>query len=338
MKKSIDVWRRCEQGVGVTHLLLDGGTLSVKEADEPEFHKAYVNDLVNGERLFVVEKKTPHFRFFVDVDYVGDSELDFEKVCKELFSIVDLGPCYIAKAPRRITPNGTKYGVHVIWPESIVDKPMAQSIRLKIIRLLGGDDMWEKIIDSSVYSGSGLRMLWSLKNEPGSTHYVPWAKIKDATNFEIFSNVYPCTEFLKKFSIRATNSTTITSSYSKEVSQPTNDLEEFIRINLPGQERARVLKISKCKKSENGLWVSTDSRYCENVKKEHKSNHVWFNVRRLGNSGWYSISQKCQDEECKEYMGRLYRFPSRLITNEGILDSSTHRIISDYFPDGWKKV
>jgi len=336
MKKNIDRWRRCEKGVGVSHLLLDGGTLSVKE--ETVFHEAYVNDLLLGEKLYVVEKKTtPYFRFFVDIDYVGEVGLDFEKVCKELFNIVNLGPCYIAKAHPRNKPEGIKYGVHVIWPESVVDKPMAQSIRLKIIRELG-DECWEKIIDSSVYSGSGLRMLWSLKNEHGSTPYIPWAKIS-GSNFELFSNVYPCTEILNMFSIRTTSSSTC---YSEEETkqQPTNDLEEFIRKHLPGQENARISKISKCKKSENGLWVSTNSRYCDNVKKEHKSNHVWFNVRRLGNSGWYSIAQKCQDEECKEYIGRLYRFPSRLIVdaNERVLDTSTHRIISDYFPDGWKKI
>lgn len=329
MKKNIDRWRSSKN---VTHLLLDGGTLSVKEADEHKFYEAYVKDLLNGESLFIVEKKTtPHFRFFVDIDYVGEIQLDFEKVCIELHKIVNLGPCFIAKARPRETPKGIKYGVHIVWPESVVDKPMANSLRLKILRELG-DEAWEKIIDASVYSGSGLRMIWSLKSEPVSTPYEPWAKI--SSEFHVFETVYPCIEYLKAFSIRTLNHESI--DLQSVQNQSTNQLEDFIRQNLPGQTNARVLKIAKCKKG-GGMWVSTNSRYCENVKREHKSNHVWFNVKPLGNSGWTTIAQKCQDDECKGYTSRWYRFPSRLIPNEGVLDTCTRRVISDYFPDGWKK-
>ena len=327
MKKSIDGWRSSKN---VTHLLLDGGTLS--DVKEEGFHEAYVRDLLNGEKLYVVEKKTsPCFKFFVDIDYVGNVELDFEKLCTEMHSIVNLGPCVIAKAHPRKKGDGTKYGVHVVWPESVVDKASANSLRLKILDEFGHDE-WGKIIDSSVYSGSGLRMLWSYKNEQGSTPYVPWAKISTQNKFEVFSNVYPCLEFLKMFTIRTSSNEPISAK------PDVNELEEFIRKNLPGQQDARVLKVSKCKKAEFGLWLSTNSRYCENVKREHKSNHVWFNVRPLGNSGWHSICQKCQDDECKGYTSRWYRFPSRLIPNEGVLDTRTHRTVYDYFPDGWKTV
>ncbi len=320
--KNIDRWR---SGKNVTHLLLDGGTLSVKE-DDDGFTCAYVRDLLNGERLFVVEKKTPQFRFFVDIDYVDDeTPLDIEKVCTELHKIVNLGPCYIAKAHPRQTPKGKKYGVHVVWSESVVDKPMAQSLRLKILREFG-DESWEKIIDGSVYSGSGLRMIWSFKNEQGSTQYIPWAKISDS--FENFSNVYPCVEYINLFSIRTRE------EFSSSVShESTSELEDFIRKNLPGQENARVLKMQKCKNKKD-YWVSTNSRYCDRVKREHNGNHVWFNIK----PSELSICQMCQDDDCKNWKGRLYRFPSRLIPNEGSLDTGSHRVISDYFPDGWKKI
>jgi hypothetical protein len=325
--KNIDRWRNSKN---VTHLLLDGGTLSAKEG----FYEAYVRDLLNEEKLYVVEKKTsPHFRFFVDLDYVGEAELDFERVCKEICEIVKLGSCMIAKAgPRKSEKGGTKYGVHMIWNESVVDKRIANSIRLKILDEFGPD--WEKIIDASVYGGSGLRMIWSYKNEPGSTQYVPWARIEEDGQFKIFENVFPNLEFLKLFSIR-TNSTE-TPLFSKKEDESCTELEKFIRMNIPGQERARILKISKCKKSERGLWVSTNSRYCDNIKREHKSNHVWFIVKP--GKDWHTIAQKCQDEECKGYTGRFYRFPSRLIPNdEGVLDTRSHRTIFDYIPDGWRK-
>ena len=325
MKKNIDRWRSSKN---VTHLLLDGGTLSVKEADENDFYKAYVRDLLNCESLFIVEKKTtPHFRFFVDIDYVDDeTPLDVQKVCLELHRIVNLGPCFIARAHPRETPKGTKYGVHIVWPESVVDKPMANSLRLQILRELG-DEAWEKIIDASVYSGSGLRMIWSLKNEPGSTPYVPWAKITTSSSVHIFENVHPCTEYLKSFSIRTRDELVSTTQ-----TQSTSELEEFIRKNLPGQENARVLKIAKCK-NKTDYWVRTNSRYCDHVNREHNGNHVWFHIKPKE----LSICQMCEDEDCKKWKGRMYRFPSRLIPNEGVLDTCTRRIISDYFPDGWKK-
>lgn len=322
MKRNIDRWRSTKN---VTHFLLDGGTLSAKEG----FYEAYVQDLLNFEKLYVVEKKTQQFRFFVDLDYVGENELDFERVCKELWSVVKLGPCVIAKADPRVTEKGTKYGVHIVWPESVVDKPLANSIRLKILDEFGPD--WEKIIDASVYSGSGLRMLWSYKNEPGSTLYVPWAKMDENGVFTYYVDITPTVQFLKLFSIRTFEHVNIQAEHKN------NDLENFIRMNIPGQESARVLKIEKCKRKDSGFWVSTNSRYCDNIKREHKSNHVWFHVKKYGEC--YMIAQKCQDEECKGYTGRFYRFPSRLIpnNNERVLDIRNHRVIGDYFPDGWRK-
>lgn len=310
----------------VTHLLLDGGTLSAKEG----FHDDYVSDILNGERLCVVEKKTSQFRFFVDIDYVGTEELDFAKVATELAKIVNAGPCVLAKAEPRETPKGTKYGVHLVWPESVVNKPRANSIRMRILDEFGPD--WEHIIDASVYSGSGLRMLWSYKNEHDSTPYVPWGRIDESGNFREFKNRDPSRHFLDLFSIRISSSDDVTHLVSASPSSSSHeDLENFIRRNIPGQEKARVTRVGKCKNKKD-YWVRTDSRYCDHVKREHKSNHVWFVLSPKG----FTIGQMCEDEECKNWKGRLYRIPSRLIPNEGVLDSGSCSTIADYLPDGWR--
>jgi hypothetical protein len=318
---------------GATHLLLDGGALSVKNNETNDFYEAYVKDLYKGESLYVVEKKTNHFRFFVDLDYTPDDEdelLDFEKVVLEISKIVKLGPCFVAKAKPRKNNGKTKYGVHLVWPESVVDKKVANSIRMKLLNELGSD--WERIIDASVYSGSGLRMIWSLKNENGSTPYVPWGKVSDCGfKFEKFEQVFPSVEHLKLFSIRISDDD-ISQTPTKIENENTEDLEKFIRENLPGQNNAKIVRISKCKNKKD-YWVSTNSRYCQNVKREHKSNHVWFILKPYA----CTISQRCQDDECKNWEGRLYRFPSRLIPNEGSLDTRPHRTINDYLPDGWRK-
>lgn len=335
MTREINAWM---SKTNVTHLLLDGGTLSAKEG----FHEAYVRDVSRGERLCVVEKKTaPYFKFFVDVDYSSsaseeDCPMDFKKVALEIFRVVNLGPCVLARAaPRKNTKGGaTKYGLHIVWPESTVTKQMANGIRMNILDEFG-DPEWEKIIDSSVYSGSGLRMLWSYKNEKGSTPYVPWARIHADGTFEEFScgSSSPSVDMLRLFTIRTTDAPAGGGGGGGPASSSSKnpELETFIRTNIPGQENARILKVSMCKNKKD-YWVSTSSKYCENVKREHKSNHVWFVYK----PGAKIIAQKCQDEECKGYTGRFYRIPSRLIPNERVLDTGAHRHIADYLPDGWK--
>lgn len=316
-----------------THLLLDGGVLSVKEEEYEAFKRAYLNDIAKGEKLCVVEKKTtPCFRFFVDIDYTGDFSLDFEKIVKELYRIVRLGPCVVSKAEPRVTPKGTKYGVHVVWYESVVDKKTANSIRLKILDELGHED-WEKIIDASVYSGSGLRMIWSYKNEDGSTPYVPWFEI---TEMEQVVKLSPGREkLLDMFSIRIPSSLNsgLVAAVADSSTGQYAELEQYIQKNIPGQECARISRVSKCKNKKD-YWISTSSKYCHNVKREHKSNHVWFLLR----PGSRTIAQKCQDDECKEYTGRFYKIPSScVIPNERVLDTRPHCTIYDYLPDGWKQ-
>ena len=315
---------------GKTHLLLDGGTLTAKEG----FYEAYIQDILNGEKLCVVEKKTTNFRFFIDVDIEQDEEveIDFMNMALMIDKIVNLGPCVLATTKGqsnsfgRKTQKGTyKYGLHMIWIESVVNKQKANGIRMKLLDELGSD--WDKIIDASVYAGSGLRMIWSFKNEEGSVPYVPWASIKDGV-FKEFGDVFPKVEYLKLFSIRIVNDIQQTQEIVK--SEGYSDLENFIQTNIPGQSKAKIIKISRCKNKKD-YWISTNSRYCHNIKRDHKSNHVWFVLKPGG-----LLAQKCQDEECKGYTGRFYRIPSRLIPNEGVLDTHTHNCIYDYFPDGWK--
>lgn len=308
----------------VTHLLLDGGTLSAKEG----FYSDYVHDVTHGEKLCVVEKKTPRFRFFVDVDYVSDeNELDFVMVSRELFRIVNLGSCVLAKAHPRKTTKGTKYGMHIIWPESLVTKQTANTIRMKLLDEFGSD--WEDVFDSSVYSGSGLRMLWSYKNEPGSTPYVPFGRFDDGGQFKEFKNKDPSTHFLELFSIRAPYETDA-EPVSVSDAPPKSELESFIMKNIPGQSNIRISRIGKCKNKKD-YWIRTNSKYCDHVKREHKSNNVWFILSPKG-----TLCQMCEDEECKKWKGRFYRIPSHLIPNERVLDSSPRCCIIDYLPNGWK--
>ena len=91
-------------------------------------------------------------------------------------------------------------------------------------------------------------------------------------------------------------------------------IEEFIQENLEGQKAYIVTKIFKHKDT---YLVSTNSKYCENLKRAHSSNHVWFHI-----SGKI-IAQKCfcrcetirgrRDGFCKDFYGRKYELPDKII-------------------------
>ena len=73
-------------------------------------------------------------------------------------------------------------------------------------------------------------------------------------------------------------------------------------------------KISKMYKHKNHFLVSTNSKYCENKKCDHNSNHVWFHI--IGDT----IYQKCFSNTnilrkygfCKDFNGRKHQLPSKI--------------------------
>ena len=83
---------------------------------------------------------------------------------------------------------------------------------------------------------------------------------------------------------------------------------------MEGHGQAYVPKVFK--KNDTYL-VSTTSKYCENLKREHGSNHVWFIVS--GNT----IIQKCfclcetlrgrRDGFCKDFCGRRHQLPITIV-------------------------
>jgi len=48
---------------------MDGGVLSIPFDKLREFYDVYVQSVLKGEQVFVVEQKTETYNFFVDIDY-----------------------------------------------------------------------------------------------------------------------------------------------------------------------------------------------------------------------------------------------------------------------------
>jgi hypothetical protein len=288
----------------MTHLLMDGGILLVDKPDE--FHKAYIEALRAGEHLYVVEKKTEVFRFFVDLDHQAESRLSADEIialAKRMNSVTKQR-CYIALTQSRLLSSGkVKTGVHFHWPDLLVTKSDAIKYRNQIILALPEGKDWDKAIDASVYAGSGLRLVWSHKRE-GQTDfppYIPWKTVSVGGSVKDLP-AEPSVDVLNFFVIR-------TNEAPKQKTELTKDftkLEEYINKYMAGHSAAHVLRVFKTR-SDLSHCVQTDSRFCERINKSHRRNHVWFKIRQG------TIRQMCLDEDCKDFAGKPYILPPSIV-------------------------
>ena len=65
-------------GSNLSHVLMDGGILSVPFDKLNEFYEMCIKCINKGEKIYVVEQKTDTYNFFVDIDYKVDEELTFD--------------------------------------------------------------------------------------------------------------------------------------------------------------------------------------------------------------------------------------------------------------------
>lgn len=163
----------------LSHVLMDGGVLSIPFDRLSEFYDKYVKSVCDGEQVFVVEQKTDIYNFFVDLDYKDSIQLSLEMVEKIIRIICDKvhslggGNCLISISKPKKSGDLIKSGIHMNWPDFPVDQKNAIYLRQHIINVLTkiyNEDDWEKIVDIAVYGnleketkGSGFRMPWSHK-------------------------------------------------------------------------------------------------------------------------------------------------------------------------------
>lgn len=334
----MDKWK-VPRGSG-THVLMDGGILMVPQEETQEFHQAYVQAINFGSKLFVVEQKTDRFKFFVDLDYKAPEKLSDEDLL-QFCSIIheslggdNISECLVAKARPRPVGSGSppgedgkastliKSGVHIHWPRLIVSRTEAINLRSKLIQALG-EGPWDTVIDASVYGGSGLRMLWSHK-KPAGDPYIPWRQLNSTREF----SKIPSVEIVELFSIRTDIENTVAQQTDIEIS----GIEEYIQKYLTGQEKARIKRVHR--HDHDGWYVQTDSKYCENIRREHKSNHAWFSIH----SG--RISQRCFDKDtCNEFHGREHILPPSIVeqlNDVAVVGSPSLTFLMDFLPDGTK--
>lgn len=357
-------------GSNLSHVLMDGGILSVPFDRLNEFYEKYIDAIKGGEKLFVVEQKTEKFHFFVDLDYKDDEELSFDRleevcrtICDRVATFSDKKALISVAEPK---PCGKliKHGIHINWSGFVVDHGSAMALHSHIVSALSilfPSMNWNDIVDTSVYGGgkrnakgSGFRMPWSHKKAKHDAcggagcngcdrgkviqgQYRP-VLMFDGELEHIHENE-PSVEIMHMATLRTedTNHVVIQGSMREEGSfsvQETknvfedidiqNKIELFIQKNMSGQSSSNITKIYIHDKI---YLVSTNSKYCENIQRNHASNHVWFLIE--GDT----ILQKCFCR-CETTKGRLHGFCKDFAGRKHILPETIYR---GMYPNGYSK-
>ena len=344
----------------LSHVLMDGGVLSVPFDKLNDFYEKCVEVYNSGEKIFVVEQKTENYNFFMDLDYKDDEEMSFEQiksVCKVICDKVSKfggKDALISVAEPKPIDTLIKTGIHINWPGFVVNRSSALGLRDHVINTLNlayGSRDWKDIVDISVYGnnsrntkGSGFRMPWSHKkgkheacagqgcelcNNTGKEtqgEYLPifiykhgpsstLEKTEQKPSVDILHMATLRTQSMEPVIIEGTHKeATFTTLQTKNEFKDQEALllvEAFVRKNVEGQTTASITKMFKYNKQ---FLVSTNSKYCENKKCNHNSNHVWFHI--VGDT----IAQKCfsttnvlrQYGFCKDFSGRRHQLSKKI--------------------------
>lgn len=214
---------------GATHLLLSGGTIRIEPEEESEVLDRLAHDMEHGFSNYVVEMRTPVFRFCQDWDFVYPTELPTEKlleflsvqqevlrailpdcegrtmvicsapiadkqasvevIVKKLIRGLSHVPIIVEK--QTVKQSMVKCGIHTYFPDIFVTQSDAIKIRFILLQAMeqrfptafeqrqyieGTNessevqmtrhtifDTWDKVLDITIYTANGLRMLGSSK-------------------------------------------------------------------------------------------------------------------------------------------------------------------------------
>lgn len=342
----------------ITHVFMDGGKAHVPDHAVDEFIERYCSALRNGHKQYVVECRTPIFRLFMDIDLQSKSPVDSEtvlKVCEliratsaEFFEPMD-SSTIVCTCPERTSGNFHKRGVHMHWTNVYVSSSKALTFRNLVLRRCVdafGECYavpWAQILDMTVYTSSGLRLIGSSKKDaPGE--YLPWRVFTGDAVHAVQDPRQKMTEWVAATSIRTTMSLKPdpTDEKGEERILKSEYKGDFVHLNLKEHaslveqvvsliesksdgkgnrfyQKFRTTALYKIKNGKTLTYVmGTDCKNCMNkVSGVHRSNHVYFLMNESG------LFQKCfcrcevtagrNFKMCKEFVFRIAsQFPARL--------------------------
>lgn len=352
--------------VNKSHLLFSGqygGILYIPYEQNEEFLKLYTEELKMNNELYFIELKTKNFKYFIDIDisdnYFWDNNLIIElssvinNIIINYYPINNLCIVTCANVPK-IKNNLIHTGIHIHWPNIIVNKTIALSLRDVIIANLNNLNFnninnWENIIDNTIYKTNGLRMIGSDKydkiekksekriywpitvltpniddnylNKLKNDYYVLVKNTSIKTNFDI-TNI----KEIETISEDTTNNNIVNKNIEDwEIEYIKNFFDNNISLIIK-QYNSKIIT-SICKTPFNNFLIKTKSKFCQNINKEHKSCGIYFMAYPEG------IVQKCLcpcnnlcnriNGLCSEYVSNYFKYDNTQLFNK-------YNIIDDY--------
>jgi len=301
-------------------------------SETAKFIDAYSNDVVSKRPLYVVERsiKGGTYRFFADFDLSPtNNHLNIKNIVEESLShlpeslrseggsvTVCVREC-IGSHPK----HKQKLGAHLIWSDDTVRVGDAEAMQLRDewIKTLGAtrplDLEWDAIIDKAVYRSNGLRMPWSLKSSEFESVYIPRFTY-DLSKQELCT-VHPGWDqhdhvafWVERCSIRALPSSSTSTSTSTPYSPDLTRSITTTETQTPATVTEAIEKMwghraaSSLQRVDDGLF-SCRSKKCFIKGGEHRSNHVYFQIKPCVNRGFVELIQYCHSEKCRDYFAKV---------------------------------
>lgn len=291
---------KCADTSQATHLSLVGGKFNIQS---DFFYALYAKHHECG--AYLVEKVRYPCRWYIDID-----KLPYDIILNELKRILTtLGESCIVCMPKS-SENQEHSGAHVIFTNVVVQSRDEASTLTK--NLLSNSQL---VSDISVYS-SGLRMLGSMKKKNVCRVYYPVFTIDFGKLNEWPTNKPLDIETLKRASI-------FKPSFTKDhtLTAPTRDTayhESGFHVDFdfsfihPEYRHVRVSRIVQ--NNRNQFAVFTRNKYCMNIQREHKNQHIYFliDVKNDAKMIYTRCLCRCAHTMCGTYRSSSNRIPLRL--------------------------
>lgn len=335
-----------------THLSMDGGKLYIPRHDIFNFLQKYVEGIEKGERYFLCE--SPIFngdtlrKFYCDFDFKCEKEVTLktfkrivEKCSNTIYEYFGINTkiSIASTETKELEEEGLiKSGYHIICPDLILTEDMSIELCRKINDRLKNEIKgydWDTILDKNVYKSS-LRMIGSLKVvrdkqtkrklvENRSYKYIMEIPSSEEEDQNQCIDLYSC--MLKTCIQNIDNSALVhpikeLGEYKKpsEITDLvqrqdviTKEVQEYINKFIPEQWHGDLLKVNK---EKSHYFVHTKNRYCANIKGEHNSNGIYFQIYATG------FIQRCycrcktlegrSDGLCENFKSKRYKLSLRL--------------------------
>lgn len=328
-----------------THLDLYGGKLHVPKELTFAFWKGV--EILDSTKMKngLVERRPKFFSMFCDLDMKAPEEiswLDIKTITRliqesisRFFPDTTNPECVICTSPSKALPDKlVKTGVHLIFPNVIVDDDRALRMRVAIVERL--DEWrpsfdWHQAVDDAVYKQSGLKMLGATKKDEERTYDAVATMLADGGIDEEIKT-WSLAEKLQRCTIRPADAvlspgwrvydgcpllvtkqrgTAYSRAQTSEKSSvPVNDLAQDLCMQCITQLDREHYKTVRIKSMSQVVAPTTGKKYLQiNVFPRAGSN--WCGCqRRYHTSSWVyfvvseedaSIYQKCYSTKCRNY-------------------------------------